>query len=199
VEFLRWPLPAAARAYGTIDGTRLWQDVKQHADIAERYRQQGHPQFWGIIAGTAGDADEAQWLLGRYKQIGLADTHVQTVALFHPQWAPESWEVAVTGDRQPTPLTSALPAYATTSTNGKPLDLLAVYVGLGSDADLAGRDVRGKAVLLFREGTSYSLGPPALLKRLESAVDQRFVPSFRGSSFSPTSGRVRSALPAAER
>jgi len=132
--FLRWPLPATAKAYSTIDGTRLWQYVQEHGDIAERYRQQGHPQFWGIIAGTFGDADESQWLLGKYKQIGLADTHIQTVALFHPQWAPESWEIVATGDGASTPLTSAQPAYATTATNGTPLDVPAVYVGLGSEA-----------------------------------------------------------------
>src|SRR5262245_63544664 len=78
--FLRWPLPATGKAYSTIDGARLWQYVKEHGDIAERYRQQGHPQFWGIIAGTSGDADEAQWLFGESKEIGLADTHIQTVA-----------------------------------------------------------------------------------------------------------------------
>lgn len=67
--FLQWPLPATAKAYGAIDGARLWQHVKDHGEIAERYRQQGHSQFWGIIAGTSGDADEAQWLLGQYKRI----------------------------------------------------------------------------------------------------------------------------------
>src|SRR5262249_11859152 len=121
--FLRWPLPETGKAYSTIDGARLWQYVREHGDIAERYRQQGHPQFWGIIAGTSGDADEAQWLLGKYNQIGLADTHIQTVAFFHPQWAPASWEVVATGEGSSTTLTSAQPAYATTATNGKPLDV----------------------------------------------------------------------------
>ena len=81
-----------------------------------------------------------------------------------------------------TTLRSAQPAYATSSTNGKPLDVPAVYAGLGSEADLAGRDIRGKAVLLFREHTSYSLGPPALLKRLESAgAAAIFMSDFRGA------------------
>ena len=90
--FLRWPLPVSGNAYSTIDGARLWQYVKEHGEIAERSRQQGHPQFWGIIAGTSGDAEEAQWLLGKYNKIGLTDTHIQNVAFLHPQWAPESWE-----------------------------------------------------------------------------------------------------------
>src|SRR5262249_2038321 len=38
---LRWPLPATGKAYSTIEGSGLWQYVKDHGDIAERFRQQG--------------------------------------------------------------------------------------------------------------------------------------------------------------
>ena len=123
--------------------------MREKGDTAERYRDQGHPQFRGIIAGTSGDAEDAQWMLKKYQQIGLTDTHVQTVALFHPQWAAQSWAVAVTSSSNAMSLSSAQPAYATASTDGRELDLPAVYVGLGSEADFAGRDVRGKAVLLI--------------------------------------------------
>src|SRR5262245_6570979 len=193
--FLRWPLPATGNAYSTIDGARLWQYVKDHGDIAERYRQ-GHPQFWGIIAGTTGDAEESQWLLEKYKQLGLTDTHIQTVALFHPQWAPESWEVVATGNGPSTTLTSAQPAYATTATNGQPLDVPAVYVGLGSDADLAGRDVRGKAVLFFREGAGSSTWPVPVLQRIQSAgAAAIFMGDFRGANFSTQAYRANSTVP----
>jgi hypothetical protein len=194
--FLRWPLPATGKAYGTIDGARLWHHVKEQGDIAERYRQQGHPQFWGIIAGTSGDADAARWLLGKYQQIGLTDTRIQTVALFHPQWAPDSWEVVAMADGQSMALRSAQPAYATTSTAGRLLDVPAVYVGLGSEADFAGRDVRGKAVLYFREGTSYSIGSDAVLKRAQSAgAVAIFASDFRGGNFSIQSYRANSTVP----
>lgn len=73
--YIGWPLPATGEAYGTIDGKRLWQYVREQADIAERYREQGHPQFWGRIAGTSGDLEDAQWLLSKYQQAGLTDTH----------------------------------------------------------------------------------------------------------------------------
>ena len=157
--FLRWPLPAEGKAYGTIDGARLWQYVKAHGDIAERYRQQRHPQFWGIIAGTSGDADEAQWLLGKYTQIGLTNAHIQTVAFFHPQWAPESWDVVATGSGSSMPLTSAQPAYATTATNGNPLDVPAVYVGLGSEADMAGGMFAGRPFCSFAKAPTPAPGP----------------------------------------
>jgi hypothetical protein len=194
-DSLRWPLPPEAKAYSTIDGARLWRYVNEHDEIAMRYRDQGHPQFWGIIAGTSGDADEAQWLLGKYKQLGLSDTRIQTINLFHPQWAPESWEVIAAGGERSMTLSSAQPAYATTATNGKPLDVPVVYAGLGSDADLAGRDLRGKAALLFRDAPGYSF-PPALLKRLESAgAAAIFMSDFRGGNFSTQAYRANSIVP----
>jgi len=94
--YVGWPLPATGKAYGTIDGKHLWQYVREQADIAERYRDQGHPQFWGRIAGTSGDLDDAQWLLAKYRQAGLIETHSQTVTFFDPQWVPQSWEVTAT-------------------------------------------------------------------------------------------------------
>jgi len=195
IGFLRWPLPADAKAYGAIDGPRLWQYVNDHDAIAVRYRDQGHPQFWGIIAGTSGDAEESEWLLGKYKQLGLSDAHIQTMSLFHPQLAPESWEVVAVGGGRSTALTSAQPAYATTATNGNPLDAPVAYVGLGSDADLAGRDIRGKVVLIFRDGPGYSF-PPALLKRLESAgAVAIFMSDSRGGNFSAQAYRSASSVP----
>jgi hypothetical protein len=194
--FLQWPLPTTGQAYRAIDGARLWQHVKESGDIAERYRQQGHPQFWGIIAGTSGDAEEAQWLLGKYQQIGLKDTRIQTVALFHPQWAADSWEVAATAEGRSTTLMSAQPAYATTATGGKALDVPAIYAGLGSEADFAGRDVRGKAVLLFREGTGYNMGSDAVLKRVQSAgAAAIFFSDFRGGNLNIQAYRANSTVP----
>src|SRR6185436_10659009 len=110
----------------------------------------GHPQFWGRIAGTSGDVEAAQWLLKKYQQIGLTDTRIQDVAFFHPQWAPVSWDVETVVAGKTMKLVSAQPPYGAASTDGKVLDLPAVYVGLGSEADFAGRDVRGKAVFLVQ-------------------------------------------------
>src|SRR5579864_8976604 len=59
--YVEWPLPATGKAYGTIDGKHLWEYAREQADIAERYRDQGHPQFWGRVAGTSSDVEEAQW------------------------------------------------------------------------------------------------------------------------------------------
>lgn len=53
-DYIEASLPETDRAYGAIDGKHIWQYVKEQAAIAEQYRDQGHPQFWGRIAGTSG-------------------------------------------------------------------------------------------------------------------------------------------------
>lgn len=195
--FVGWPLPAKEEAYGTIDGKHLWQYVREQADIAERYRDQGHPQFWGRIAGTSGDVEDAQWLLAKYQQAGLTDTHSQTVAFFHPQWVPQSWEVTATAAGQTMKLASAQPPYGAASTDGKVLDLPAVYVGLGSEADFAGRDVRGKAVLFIRSQFTYNVGPADVLKRAEvHGAAAILVSDLRGGNFNVQAYRANTTLPA---
>ena len=191
--FQKWPLPAAGQAYAAIDGQRLWRYVREKGDTAERYRDQGHPQFWGIIAGTSGDAEDAQWMLKQYQRIGLSDTRIQPVNFFHPQWSAESWEVTATAAGKTTSLASAQPAYATPSTEGKILDLPAVYAGLGSEADFAGRDVRGKAVVLFKDGAR---GAGDAFRRAQdkgAAVILSADP--RGGNYSYQSYRMNTTIP----
>jgi hypothetical protein len=167
IEFLHWPVPAGDAKYGAIDGHHIWQYVVEQAQIAERYRDNGHPQYWGRISGTSGDAEDAEWLQNKYRQAGLTDTHIQTVAYLAPQWAPKSWRVAAISGGKTIKLISAQPPYGSPATGGKDLNLEVAYVGLGSEADFAGRDVRGKAVLLVKASLSRQAGPADILKRAE--------------------------------
>lgn len=146
--FLRWPMPVGAEAYAAIDGKRIHRYVVEQAEIARRYRDQGHPQFWGRITGTSSDAESAEWLAAKYKAAGLTDIRLQPIDLV-PQWLPKAWELSVAGGTQTLKLETAQPAYRSPGTTGTGLDLELVYAGLGSEADFVGRDVRGKAVLIF--------------------------------------------------
>src|SRR4029453_18190928 len=56
---LEWPLPPGEQAYGRIDGRHLHQYVEEQAAISRRYRDQGHPKFWGRIIGTSADTENA--------------------------------------------------------------------------------------------------------------------------------------------
>jgi hypothetical protein len=146
-EYLEWPLPANDKVYGSIDGKQLKTYVDDLVAIPERYRDQGH-QFWGRITGSSADTETQQWLIGKFKAAGVSDIRVQTIDL-PPQWNPTSWTVAVTGGDKAITLKTAQPVMSTQSTPAGGLDLEVAYVGLGSEADYIGRDVRGKAVFIY--------------------------------------------------
>ncbi len=137
-------LPPDAAAYKDIDGHHIHDYVEQLSGIAEKYRDNGHPQFWGRYISTAAEHEAADWIASRFKAAGLSDVHIQTVTDPVPQWAPKSWNVTLMVGGQAKKLTSAGAPYGTMSTHGKTLDLPVVYVGTGSEADYINRDVRGK-------------------------------------------------------
>ena len=89
---LRWPVSAADAAYSAIDGRHLHAVVEDFAAIARRYRDAGHPQYWGRIIGTSADEESAAYLVRRFQQIGLTDVRRQPFDL-PPQWMPRSWEI----------------------------------------------------------------------------------------------------------
>ena len=147
-NFLQWRLLPSEKQYEAIDGKHLMETVRAYTAISRKYRDSGHPQFWGRIIGSSADAENQQWLLKKFTDLGLSDVHLQTFDMV-PQWMPQSWEVTATGGGKTLKLETAQPSYGATGTTGQGLDLDVVYAGLGSEADFAGRDVRGKAVLLF--------------------------------------------------
>jgi hypothetical protein len=145
-------LAPSEQAYAAIDGTHLMQYVNDMTAISRRYRDHGHPQFWGRIIGTDADAENAQWMLDKFTQLGLADVHQQMFDL-PPQWMPKSWSVSASGGGKTLDVATAQPTYQAVATPTDGLDVEAVYVGLGSDAELnMAKDLRGKggAVLQHR-------------------------------------------------
>ena len=104
--YLQWPLPPTGRAYGAINGRHLHALVVEQAAISRRYRDQGHPTFWGRIIGTSSDAESAEWLAQKFTALGLSDVRVQSLDL-QPQWMPQTWDVSVTGGDKTIRLESA--------------------------------------------------------------------------------------------
>ena len=154
-----WRLAPSEQKYGAIDGQRA-EGIRQGADgDSRRYRDNGHPQFWGRIIGTAADAENADWMMQKFRKIGLADVHEQSFDL-PPQWMPKSWTVTLSANGKTMSIDSAQPTYQAVGTPAGGLDLEAVYVGMASDADLKlSRDVRGKAVFFYSTDTASRHAP----------------------------------------
>ena len=145
---LEWPLAPGENAYGKIGGRHLHQYVEEQAAISRRYRDQGHPKFWGRIIGTSADAESADWLANTFKSFGLSDVRIQPLDL-SPQWFPKKWEVTVSGGGKTITLDSAQPDYRAAALPPGGIDVEALYGGLGSAADLLGKDLKGKAIFTY--------------------------------------------------
>jgi hypothetical protein len=145
---LEWPLLPSQQAYGKIDGRHLHRYVEEQAAISRRYRDQGHPRFWGRIIGSSADAESAEWLANTFKSIGMSDVRIQPLDL-SPQWFPQKWDVTVTGGGKTITLDSAQPDYRAVALPPGGIDVEAVHGGMGSAADLVGKDLNGKAVFTY--------------------------------------------------
>jgi hypothetical protein len=158
---LGWRLAPSDEKYAAIDGAHLKGYVAELTAIARRYRDNGHPQFWGRIIGTEADTENAAWMMQKFRQIGLSDVHEQYFDL-PPQWMPRSWSVALSANGKSVAIETAQPTYQAVGTPSGGLDLEAVYVGMGSEADLKlARDVRGKAVFFYSTDTASRHAPIA--------------------------------------
>jgi len=155
-SLLRWPLSADDAAYSSIDGRRLHAFVEDFAAIARRYRDAGHPQYWGRIIGTSADEESAAYLVERFQRIGLSDVRLQPFDL-PPQWMPRSWEITATVADRTVKLSAAQPAYATPATPATGLEAEVVWLGTGTEADYVDRNVTGKVVVITR-GVTTDLG-----------------------------------------
>jgi hypothetical protein len=146
-SLIEFPLAKTSAAYADIDGRKLHRYVEDLAQISRRYRDACHPQFWGRIIGSSADHETNDWLAGKFRALGLSDVRIQPLDL-PPQWYAKSWSVTLTSAGRTAPLTSAQPVYEASGISpGREFD--AVYVGLGTEVDFAGKDVRGKAVFFY--------------------------------------------------
>jgi len=156
-----WRLAPADDKFAAIDGAHLKTYVGELTAMARRYRDNGHPQFWGRIIGTSADAENADWLMAKLRTLGLADVHEQTFDL-PPQWMPRSWSVTLAANGKTLAIDTAQPTYQAVATPPDGLDLEAVWAGMASDADLKlARDVRGKAVFFYSTDTASRHAPIA--------------------------------------
>ncbi|HJZ70442.1 MAG TPA: M28 family peptidase [Vicinamibacterales bacterium] len=194
---LGWHLPPADQKYGAIDGAHLKQYVGELTAMSRRYRDNGHSQFWGRIIGTSADTENAEWLMQKFRQIGLADVHEQYFDL-PPQWMPKAWSVMLTAGGRTLPIDTAQPTYQAVATPAGGLDLEAVYVGMASDADLKlARDVRGKAAFFYSTDTASRHAPIAdnAIRRLgergaAAIVIIQGIPGNERTQFYPVNSQV---------
>jgi len=145
-QYLRWPLPPSEQAYASLSGRRIKGYINEITAISRRSRDDGN-QYWGRITGTPYDRMTAEWVAAQFRRIGLQQVRIQEFDALPPQWFPTSWEVSVAGRDKTVKLATAFPIYHSAGIAATELE--PVWAGLGLPADFLGREVKGKAVVVY--------------------------------------------------
>jgi hypothetical protein len=168
-EYLRWPLPPSEQAYAALSGRRIKGYINEITAISRKSRDDGN-QFWGRITGTPYDKMTTDWMAAQFRRVGLEQVRIQEFDL-PPQWFPTSWEVVASAGATSVPLKTAFPIYHSAGIGA--VELEPVWAGLGLPADFMGRDVKGKAVIVYGIPTPGGRSDSALtngaVKRAEAA------------------------------
>jgi hypothetical protein len=142
-----WPLTPEQRAYASIDGARMKGHVVALSQIALRDRDRGH-KWWGRLPGTEADRETMAYLTKEFESLGLKVEHFPYV-LPH-DFRPTDFSMSYkTADGKTIELTTVFPVADTKATGPEGITAEAVWVGVGSGADFIGRDVKGKAVVIY--------------------------------------------------
>jgi hypothetical protein len=127
-----------------LDGAALKKDLRRVIDFSLESLNSGD-KLWGRRATTPSFQHTLEWTVQEWKAAGLTDARLEPFPVTAAMWVPESWQVQLTGAGDPITLTSAFPQQGSaTGTLTAPL----VFVGRGTPADLAGRDLHGKVAVM---------------------------------------------------
>jgi peptidase M28-like protein len=146
-------LPPGEPAAPELTGAAIRTDLEQLVAISKESRDSkeiGSGQIWGRISGFPSGAKTAAWAADQFRQAGIADVKVQSIAQEGAAgfWLPLSWEVKLLGDpafgagSTDVVLQSAMPL-SPSDIPGGTLTAPIAYVGNGSPA-LSQIDVKGK-------------------------------------------------------
>jgi Peptidase family M28 len=143
-----FPLKTGQEAYKDIDAARMKRDIVALSKIALRYRDTVNKQWWGRFPGTDADKAGMKYMTDEFTRLGLK---VESFPYALPKdWRPSGWEMRYTSSSgAKVDLVTAFPVSGTKGTAPAALAAEAIWVGIGAAPDFLGRDVKGKAVIIY--------------------------------------------------
>jgi hypothetical protein len=113
--------------------------------------------LWGRIQGTKYERKALDWVEEKLRSFGFEDVHHIHFPVKYPQWRPTRSELVVTaaptfGADEVYRVAEAITCFPSALTPEGGVEAELVYVGDGSPAELAGRDITGRIVLLRARG-----------------------------------------------
>ena len=132
------------------------QEIQMYADvlsdIAVQSRNDGEI-LWGRIQGTKYERQAHDWIYQTLKGFGLEEVRHDKFPSGFPQWRPTTCDLEITAapgftKKQRYRFKDAITAFVSATTPPGGIEAPMIYVGDGTAAELQGRDIEGKVVLL---------------------------------------------------
>ena len=136
-----------------LDGAELKKNMKRIVGFSLESYAAGD-KVWGRRSATPAFDHAIEWAVEQFKSAGIADSKIERFPVTVPMWTPRSWRVQLLGDEafgagsESVTLTSAFPQPGGASIPGGSMTAPLIFAGRGTEADLAGRDVRGKIAVI---------------------------------------------------
>jgi len=136
-----------------LDGAALKKDQKRVVGFSLESLNAGD-KVWGRRAATPAFMQTIEWTVNEFKAAGLKNAAVETFPVTSAMWAPQSWKLEVVGDpafgagTTTVTLQSAFPQPGGATIPGGVLTAPVIFVGRATEADLAGRDLKGKIAVV---------------------------------------------------
>lgn len=141
-----FPLKPGQEAYADVDGYKIKDIVKQITAISLKSLDAGD-QFWGRVLGNKEHDEATEFMAKAWEKLGLT---VQRVDYINPTvWLPRKWEGGYITAQKSAPLLTLYPVNETVGTPAGGITADAVWLGIGTPADLVGREIKGKAAIIY--------------------------------------------------
>ncbi len=197
-DYIRFPLPPGEQAYAGVDAKSIKATIGEITAISRKSRDDGN-QYWGRIPGTPYDRMMQDWVMSKFKALGMQDVRRQEIAM-KPLWFPTAWAAEFTAGGKHRGAQERVPDHGIAATKGR-VSAPVVWVGLGTAADFRGRDVAGKAVMIYSiatpGGRDHSADWSGAVKRADEAGAAIIMVEmgFPGDSQSEPEGAVGARAP----
>ena len=131
--------------YESINPERMKSIVIDISNIALESKER--KQYWGRLPGTPEDKKTMNYI--ENKLVGLGFSIEKKDVIIKKEWRPSEWSLGYEFNNNFYSITSAFPTGENINHLNSNLKSELVWVGLGSEADFLGKDVKGKAVVIY--------------------------------------------------
>ena len=195
-DYPEWKTPY----FNSINPERMKGVVKDLSNIAIESKLR--TQYWGRLPGTPEDKKTLNYIDEKLSALGFDITKKKVT--INQDWRPSKWSLDYSFKDKIIQMHSAFPTGKNAKHINSEVKTELIWVGLGSEADFIGKDVKGKAVLIYSffvpGGRSHSASSRAKLFYANSLASKKGaaliinimgVPGngvFAGAAFHSTNG-----------